>query len=299
MPLSTRVAGSKQLVPSGRRTCDDRHLALTNNRSNLDLMLSISRFCILSLLLTLAGAVLAQTDSTIRTRNTITVNPSRPDEERPTIIRSVYYLHSTMRRIDTVENSGKVTFTKVNNCATRSGLIADQRTKEYRILNLPRLWSEEQMRDYVDKHPADAVRIDSRTVGTGEKKVLLGLPARHFITTIERTMKNGISGSETVDAWYVEHERIECPNSNPLQGELTGAILVTYPEVPDAHHDGPVPMGLPVEVTHTAVWRGGKYGADGKTMKSERIVESISDSPIDPKTFDVPAGFRENPDLLK
>jgi hypothetical protein len=56
---------------------------------------------------------------------------------------------------------------------------------------------------------------------------------------------------------------------------------------------------LSVQVIDTIKWTGEKYGATGKTMKSERIVESILDSPLDPKTFDVPTGFRENPELLK
>jgi hypothetical protein len=84
-----------------------------------------------------------------------------------------------------------------------------------------------------------------------------------------------------------------------LPEELSGALLVTYPELADVHHVGPVPMGLGVQVHHTIKWEGDKYGARGKTMTSERLVESISDLPLDPKTFEIPTGFRENPRLLK
>jgi hypothetical protein len=158
------------------------------------------------------------------------------------------------------------------------------------------VWTEQQLRDYISKHPADAVRIESRTVDTGEKKGILGFTARHFITTVERPTINGIGGSETIDGWYVEHERVEC-SALPLF-EL-GAMLVSYPELPDAHHVGPVPTGLAVQVTDTIRWAGGKYGASGRTIKSELTVESIDDSLLDPKIFDIPAGFRENPQLLK
>jgi hypothetical protein len=80
---------------------------------------------------------------------------------------------------------------------------------------------------------------------------------------------------------------------------LGGGILATYPEIADPHHVGPVPTGLAVQLTDTTKWTGQKYGASGRTMKSEIMVESISDLPLDPKLFDIPAGFRENPALLK
>ena len=204
-----------------------------------------------------------------------------------------------MRRIDSLDATGKVIFTKINNCATRSGLLVDPVSREYRAIRLPGLWTEQQLRDYIDKHPADAVRIESRTVDTGEKRAILGLTAKRFITTIERSTQNGVGGNETIDGWYVEHEQLECKTGVGLLAELEGAILADYPELPDLHHVGPVPLGLPIEVTDVIKWIGGKYGANGRTMKSERIVESISDSALDPKTFDVPAEFRKNPELLK
>ena len=115
-----------------------------------------------------------------------------------------------MRRIDSLDATGKVIFTKINNCATRSGLLVDPVSREYRAIRLPGLWTEQQLRDYIDKHPADAVRIESRTVDTGEKRAILGLTAKRFITTIERSTQNGVGGNETIDGWYVEHEQLEC-----------------------------------------------------------------------------------------
>ncbi|HVP42692.1 MAG TPA: hypothetical protein VMS96_04640 [Terriglobales bacterium] len=210
----------------------------------------------------------------------------------------MYYVHSTMRRIDSVDAAGKVTWTRINNCATRTGLISDPTTRQYRALKLPRLWTDADLRDYISKHPADAVRIESRTVDTGERKAILGLTARRFVTTVERPTNNGTGGTETVDAWYVEHQQVECPSMTALPGELGGALVVTYPELADVHHVGPVPIGLAVQVRHTIKWIGDKYGA-GKTMISERVVESITDSRLDPNTFEIPAGFHENPGLLK
>lgn len=259
----------------------------------------ISRFLIIALVLIFGSPAFGQTDSTVRIRHTMTLAPARPNEENPTVVRSVYYLNSSMRRIDNVDENGKITFTKINNCETRVGLIVDPSSREYRALKLPRMWTEQQFRDYVDKHPSDAVRIESRTVDTGEKRVMFGLTARHFITTVERPTKNGIGGSETIDGWYVEHEEVGCQNGLAFPREESGAILVTYPELVNPHHVGPVPTGLAVELTDTINWIGGRHGMNGRTMKSERIVESISDAPLDSRTFDVPAGFRENPQLLK
>jgi hypothetical protein len=252
--------------------------------------------------LLLSGTVHGQTDSTVKVRHTMTLIPSRPDEENPTITQTIYYLHAAIRRIDTLDAGGRITFTKINNCEKRSGIIVDQSSRQYRNLKLPQLWNEQQLREYIGKHPADAVRIESRTVDTGEKKVIFGLMARRFITTIERPTKNGIGGSETIDGWYVEHEPLECQVFGALPlglTELGGAILVTFPEIPDPHHTGPIPPRLPVQVTDTIKLTGGKYSASGQTMKSERIVESISDSSLDPKTFEIPTGFRENSRLLR
>jgi hypothetical protein len=262
-------------------------------------MSSISRFLIIPLFFILVRPVFSQTDSTVRIRHIMTLTPARPNVEDPTIIRTVYYLHSSMRRIDNVDANGNISFTKINNCETRAGLIVDRSSREYRAIKLPRLWTEQQFSEYVDKHPSDAVRIESRTVDTGEKKVMFGLTARHFITNVERPTRNGIRGSETIDGWYVEHEQLGCQNGLAFPREESGAILVTYPELPDPRHVGPVPMGLALELTDTIKWTGGRYGESGTTMKSQRVVESIIDAPVDAKTFDGPAGFRENPDLLK
>lgn len=256
------------------------------------------RRLIVVFLLSGIGSMFGQADSTVTIRHVMTLTPSRPDEENPTSLRSTYYVHMDMRRIDSLDKGGRVSFTRINDCATREGLIADPLSREYRTFKLPRQWTDQQVQEYIEKHPADAVRIESRTGATSEKKVVFGFTAKHFITTIERPMKNGIGGSEVVDAWYIEHGRIECPSTRSLPGELSGAILVDYPELPDMHHVGPIPTGSPVEMTITTKWAGGRHGS-GSTSKSEWSVESISDSAIDPKTFDVPTGFRVNPDLLK
>lgn len=261
-------------------------------------MFLILRVIVIVLLVVIPRAF-AQTDSVVRIRHTMTLAPSPSDVENPTVVRSVYYIHSTMRRVDSIDAAGKITFTKINNCETRRGLIVDPSSHEYRALKLPRVWSDAEMRDYINKHPADAIRIESRTVETGERKVILGLTARHFVTTVERPTKNGTGATETIDAWYVEHQRVECDTTTVLPGELSGALLVDYPELPDVHHVGPVPTGLAVQVHDTIKWVGGRNGATGKTLTSERVVESVSDTPLVSKTFEVPAGFRENADLLK
>lgn len=244
-----------------------------------------------------ASALFGQTDSTVKVKHTITVFPAMANVENPSITRSVYYLHRAMHRIDSLGTDGRVRFTKINNCAIRSGTIVDQSSREYRTVKLPRPMTERQLRDYIDKHPADAVSIESRTVDTGEKKIFLGLTAKHFVTTIERQLMNGVSGSEKIDGWYVDHEQLECEKDSALPVELRGLMLTDFPEVPDTHHTGPIPPGLPVQVADTIKWTGGKHG--GETMKSERIVEFISDSPLDAKTFEISADFRENDGLLR
>ncbi len=262
-------------------------------------MNSICRFLIVPATLLFACSVFGQTDSVVKIRHTMAVTPSRANEGSVTVLVSAYYVHAKMRRIDTLDAAGNVTFTRINNCDKRSGLIVDPIRREYRAIKLPRTWTEQQFLEYIDKNPGNVVPVESRTVDTGDKKTFLGMVARHFITTIERPVKDGVGGSETIDAWYVEHEKVECQMDGVLDSELSGAMLATYPEMADTHHTGPIPRGLPVQVQTVIKWTGGVYGPNGRTLKSERVVESISDSALNSKIFEVPAGFRENANLLK
>lgn len=50
----------------------------------------------------------AQADVMVKVRSVITVTPSNPDVENPSIVRTVYYVHGKMRRRDSIDRSGSI-----------------------------------------------------------------------------------------------------------------------------------------------------------------------------------------------
>lgn len=138
------------------------------------------------------------------------------------------------------------------------------------------------------------MRVESRTIDTGEKKTFFGIEARRLITTNERA---GSAGKETIDGWYVDRKSVGemCRIAEkPLPTHyLVETTLAAYPEVADVHHTGPMPSGLAMSLTFTST------AAQGQIVKSERVVEEYSEAPLKDSFFELPTGLRENPKLLK
>jgi hypothetical protein len=157
-----------------------------------------------------------------------------------------------------------------------------------------------RLNDYLKKNPQHTVQVDSQTIDTGERKIFFGYPAKHMVTTIKRTRdENSGGGEETVDGWYIDHES---PDNNcaPDYGRsdiyyLVGTVLVSYPDIAQFHHTGPLPTGLAVKLRRSVKLAGTKDGAPGRTVTIERDVEDLSDTPLSPTLFELPSGFHENP----
>ncbi|HVN22128.1 MAG TPA: hypothetical protein VMU05_25300 [Dongiaceae bacterium] len=191
----------------------------------------------------------------------------------------------------------------IANCDSRTGFLIDFKTHEYRTYKVVKYTTMAQIEEYLNKNPQNAVNIESTTVDTGEQRMFFGHRARHFITTTKRAPdKNNPGGEEIVDAWYIDHElpdnycAPEYVRTEPFY--VLGTALVTPPQVPRLHHTGPVPTGLPVKRTATHKTLSAN-GAPDRTITTIETIEEISDSLLDPSLFDLPAGSRENPDLLK
>lgn len=237
-----------------------------------------------------------QSDMTLKIRTVINVIGQSPNVENPSTLHKTYYRHGTMRKKESSD------IVDIANCDTRTGFIIDMNSHEYRAYNVVRFWNESQYREYLEKNPQSAVRIESHTVDTGEQKMFFGHPAKHLITTIRRSQDSkSEGGEETVDGWYIEHER---PNHScipdPVAGEpyyALGTTLVEYPSIPEFHHTGPLPTGLGVLITRTLKPTNSGKG-HLKPFTGEEVVEELSDSPLSPSIFEVPAGFHNNPNLF-
>jgi hypothetical protein len=195
-------------------------------------------------------------------------------------------------------------FVAVANCDTKSGFLIDLNAREYRTYNVAKVLSTAQLDEYLKKNPSSAVQIESQTSDTGERKAFFGYPAKHLITTIKRRGDaHGGGGEDTIDGWYLDHER---PDSNCAPAYtrdnllyLLGTVLVRYPEVPQFKHVGPLPVGLAVKQIRTVRFAATKNGAAGRMVTAQVTIEDLSDAPLSPSLFELPSGAHENPQLLR
>lgn len=209
-----------------------------------------------------------------------------------------YYRRGALRRRETSS------IVDIANCDIKSGFLIDPDAHEYTTYNVVRFWSPAQFDEYLRKNPSSAVHIESETVDTGERKTFFGYPAKHLVTTIKRAGNTHNSGGEEkIDGWYIEHERPDnhCApaytQSNFLY--LLGTVLVTFPEVPEFRHVGPVADGLAVKRTRTVKFAPTKDRPSGRIVISQEAVEELSDAPLSPSLFALPSGLHENPQLLR
>lgn len=259
----------------------------------------MSQFVIVVLLELMALSIIAVGDTTVKTRTVVT-----EDGQKHVGTGYVYYRRGTMRRRESIDTSGMLSIVSIANCETMTGFLLDLITHEYRTYKVVNFMSDTQLADYVKKNPSNAVPVESRTVDTGERKTFFGHPAKHFITTIRRLQsKDNAGGEESIDGWYIAHERPDkncAPEyTNNQLSYLLPTGLVTYPDVPQFHHIGPLPIGLAVKLIHTIKFAGPESNTSGQTFTTDETVEDLVDSPVQPSLFQLPAGFHENSQLFR
>jgi hypothetical protein len=212
-----------------------------------------------------------------------------------------------MRRKESLSgkaDNATASFVEIANCDTKTGFLIDLNAREYRTYNVVKFASTAQWDEYLKKNPSSAVQVESQTIDTGERKTVFGYPAKHLITTIKRRRDaHGGGGEETFDGWYLDHERPdnhcapEYTRDNFLH--LLGTLLVTYPEVPQFKHIGPLPVGLAVKQIRTVRFAATREGAADRMVTAEETLEDLSDAPLSPSLFELPSGVHENPLLLR
>ena len=257
------------------------------------------RFVVVTLLGLTTFSIMAFGDTTVKTRTVVREGGHEHDGTR-----YVYYRRGTMRRRDSIDSKGTSSIATIANCETRSGFLIDLKMHEYRAYKVVSFLSDAQLAEYLKQNLGKAVPVESRTVDTGERKAFFGRPARHFITTIKRLRsKDNGGGEESIDGWYIDHER---PDNNCAPGYTANQLsyllptgLVTYPDVPQFHHTGPLPTGLAVKLIHTIKFTGSEGNASDQPFATEETVEDLIDSPVEPPLFELPSGFHENLQLFR
>lgn len=253
----------------------------------------MSRLVAFLLTLSIAG----HADTMIKKHTVVTVSKSPANVEKTGDFVEILYRKGTLRK----SKNSNTSITGIVNCDTRTKFLIDLKANQYKTYKVVKYSPTAVWEEYMNKNPQNAVDIESRTVDTGEQQMFFGYPAKHFTTTNKRAPgKNDPGGEEIVDAWYIDHELPDdhCDpkyvRTEPYYAVGTG--LVMFPQVARLHHTGPVPMGLAVKTIATYKILG-TNGAPEETITSIETIEEISDFPLSPSLFELPAGSRENPDL--
>lgn len=135
-------------------------------------------------------------------------------------------------------------------------------------------------------------RYSIQTIDTGQRKPMLGLMARHIITSIHG-MTAEDSSEATIDAWYVDLPEPGCAPEYLRRTELFVDFLTAGLQS-KAVYTGFVPPGLAAEVTVTTRSRFVQKELHREIVIVEhRTVTELSREKLDPALFSVPAGFEK------
>lgn len=145
--------------------------------------------------------------------------------------------------------------------------------------------------------------FETTTVDTGETKRAFGHTAHHYVTTQKQTPSPELQQepSETVtDAWYLDiPDPSYCEQPSRWGGRgvihlsLSGDASASKKIRPEFRHNGPTPEGMVLAETVTQTSTHVLATGEKQQIKStfSREVVEMSDEPIDPALFEVPAGF--------
>jgi hypothetical protein len=147
---------------------------------------------------------------------------------------------------------------------------------------------------------APTIRVEIKTVDTGERKEMFGHAARHVITTRTSTPLEGSQSepSESVtDGWYIDFEqRLTC-DARPAVGKggymwgwVSAGVGRLPMEKPEFVRIGEAETGFPLIVTATS--KRPSTLPDGTVSSSETRVTEFTEGQLDPALFEIPAGFK-------
>lgn len=197
----------------------------------------------------------------------------------------------------------------IEQCDARRSLMLNLDAREYTSSELDERGIPKGLKPSVVRHSEAAsgtleIFIDS--VDTGERKEMFGHTARHIVTH-ERRVASPEScqqnmSSET-DGWYIDLDvpSTSCHAAAPKTAARKGATAVLSvvfsscsQQKLEVHRTGNAETGFPLKLTTTMRTRlvqpDGSQREFSSTVESE--VTELSEAPLDPALFEVPAGFK-------
>jgi hypothetical protein len=227
------------------------------------------------------------------------------------------YFHGSRSRSDSRSSAGhalhqgdKLVYTWgprqafIQQCDAHRSLMLNLDAREYTSTELDERGAPKGCKPPVIPHKEPAkgsleIFIDS--VDTGERKEMLGHTARHIITHERRVASpDGCqqSMSSETDGWYID---LDVPSGTCYalpHRTSTAVVSVSFSSCPqqklEVHRTGISETGFPVKLTTTShgslVQPDGSQKEYSNTFGSE--VTELSEAPLDPALFEVPAGFK-------
>jgi len=131
--------------------------------------------------------------------------------------------------------------------------------------------------------------VNIEDIDTGERKVMFGYTARHIIRTERRVPGPGaisLAQETERDGWYID---LDMPEGCPARNKRAEAFVLVSGsrdgrmDKIEVHHTGVTEIGYPLEVTDP-------------TFSKAEVIE-LSTAPLDPALFELPAGFKQVPNL--
>lgn len=195
----------------------------------------------------------------------------------------------------------------IQRCSDHLMYRLDLKSREYSELPLPAELPKEtkDIKNRTEGPPN--LTIETTVRDTGETKSAFGHTARHYITTTKQASSPelGIEPSETVeDTWYLDipDPRTCGPRSHRGSGFVGAGVgfgghapAALEKIRPEFKHSGPDPQGLMLSSKSTnkaiQILQTGERQEQEFTTSTE-IVE-MSEEPVDPALFEVPAGFKK------
>jgi len=217
-------------------------------------------------------------------------------------VNTTLYLKGARQRTESVMEQARADATNavmIQQCDEKRGFYLNERDKLYNSYKIEE-WMERLKKSRPVpltqvSGPEVTVTIDS--VDTGERRQFQHYTARHVKVKTQVEPSPGAStpaSVEQTDGWYVDLPGLGCQEPTLGFGILRGTVQAKGVATlgSSIRQDrvqikwlGKAPRGYPIEVTTL------KTEAGNKTISKEELLE-ISEAPLNPSLFDLPAGYR-------
>jgi hypothetical protein len=208
-------------------------------------------------------------------------------------IQTIQYQKGEWFRIENIGAAGRVMHISILQCNKESSISLDPIRKEYAII-------EPVITKYAEGQAPPSlvfprILLEVETRDTGERKMLLGYPARHYITTGKSIVGGeggGGSRSFELDAWYVEWVPTlpRCRVSPLVRGTFESLVEAEWEQKVIR---GPSPPGFMIKEIHTDWSYVSRPGIPPyKSISTTEILE-LSTEPLDDALFEIPQGYKK------